>query len=85
MFVLAASPEQIELFESRVRPVLANDCYACRCDRIKSPFGGFRLDSREAAINGSDLGPVLAPGKPDQRKVMAMLRGEPVLMPGTET
>ena len=82
---LAASPEQIEFFETRVRPVLANHCYECRWDRIESPFGGFRLDGREAAIKGSDSGPALVHGKPGQSRVMAILGGEPVLMPCTGT
>lgn len=73
-----ASPEEIEFFEGRVRPALANYRHACHPDRIEPPFGGFRLDSREAAFNGSDSRPALVPG---WNTVMAMLRGEPVLMP----
>ncbi len=78
-----ASAEQIEFFESKVRPLLADHCYACHSDRIETPFGGLRLDSRDAAIKGGDSGPALVPGKPGQSKLMAMLRGEPVLMPPT--
>lgn len=39
-FVLAASAEQIEFFESRVRPVLANHCHAGHCDQVEFPSAG---------------------------------------------
>ena len=78
-----ASSEQIEFFESKIRPLLAVHCYACHSDRVEVPFGGLRLDSRAAAIKGGDSGSALVPGNPGQSRVMAMLRGEPVLMPPT--
>ena len=79
----SASPEEIEFFESEIRPLLADHCYACHSDRIEVPFGGLRLDSREAAIMGGDSGSAVSPGKPGKSRLMAMLRGEPVLMPPT--
>jgi len=47
--VLAAepTPEQLEFFEQKIRPILANNCYACHTD---SALGGLRLDTRDAMI-----------------------------------
>ena len=76
-------PEQIECFEGKVRPLLADHCCACQSERIEAPFGSLLLDSRESGIKCGDSGPALVSGKPGQSKVVAMLRGEPVLMPPT--
>ena len=78
-----ASSEQVEFFEGKVRPLLADHCYACHSDRTETPFGGLRLDSREAAVQGGDSGSALVPGKPGQSRLIAMLRGKPLLMPPT--
>lgn len=38
-----------EFFETRVRPVLANKCYACHAD---NKLGGLRVDSRAGLLEG---------------------------------
>ncbi len=48
-----------EFFESRIRPVLATNCYPCHTN---SQLGGLRLDSREAMLKGGATGPALVPG-----------------------
>ena len=77
----AASAEQLEFFEGKVRPLLAEHCYACHSAKIETPFAGLRLDSREAILRGGDSGPAIVPGSPAQSRVIKALRGEPVLMP----
>jgi len=54
------TPSQVEFFEQRIRPVLANDCYECH--GAKKQKGGLRLDSRDGLKAGGDTGPVLIPG-----------------------
>ncbi|MBK9166438.1 MAG: PSD1 domain-containing protein [Bryobacterales bacterium] len=68
---LWASPE--DLFESRVRPVLASQCSACHA---KTRMGGLRLDSREALLAGGNTGPALVPGDPDGSLLVQALRYE---------
>ena len=58
------SSEQIEFFESEVRPVLAGQCYSCHSSEIETPFAGLRLDSREAILKGGDSGPAVLAGGP---------------------
>jgi len=50
-----------DFFENNVRPVLANNCYACHTN---SELGGLRVDSRDALLKGGKSGPALAPGDP---------------------
>ena len=40
----APTPEQVEFFEKRIRPVLAANCLACHGRASNPPMGGVRLD-----------------------------------------
>ena len=60
-----------ELFETKVRPLLARECYGCHG---QARMGGLRLDQRESALR------VIAPGQPDESRLMrAVLRTDPKL------
>ncbi|MBM4068989.1 MAG: hypothetical protein FJ271_08610, partial [Planctomycetes bacterium] len=45
------SPQAIQFFETKVRPVLIEHCFRCHGD-IKRPRGDLRLDSRAAMLAG---------------------------------
>ena len=75
--------EQAEFFETSIRPLLAENCYACHSASVATPFGGLRLDSREAMLAGGDSGPALVPGSPADSAIVQRLHGRPVLMPPT--
>jgi len=64
----AATPD---FFETKVRPVLANNCYACHTN---SALGGLRLDSRDAMLKGGGRGAALAPGDPDKSLLITAIR-----------
>src|SRR6478735_2883871 len=51
-----------DFFESKIRPVLATECY--KCHGAEKSKGGLRLDSRDAILQGGDNGPTLVPGDP---------------------
>src|SRR5438105_12825755 len=69
--------EKIEFFEARVRPVLANHCYACHTD---SKLGGLRVDSRVALLEGGKSGPAIVPGRPEESLlVKAVMHADPKL------
>ena len=55
--------DRAQFFETRIRPILANNCYSCHTDK-KS--GGLRVDSRAALLGGGDSGPAIIPGRPDE-------------------
>ena len=67
----AAGADTGEFFESKVRPVLANNCYACHTD---SQMGGLRLDSADAVQKGGKSGPPIVPGKPDDSLLIQAIR-----------
>lgn len=71
--VFAQPPEQIEFFEKRIRPVLAQDCYDCHSSRGAAE-GDLLLDSREGLLKGGSLGPAIVPGKPDQSLLIRAIR-----------
>jgi hypothetical protein len=68
------TPEQIEFFESRVRPVLIEHCYSCHSAQADRVRGGFWLDSPEALLRGGDSGPALVPGDPDASLLITAVR-----------
>ncbi|MHB1308440.1 MAG: DUF1553 domain-containing protein, partial [Limisphaerales bacterium] len=76
-FVHANEPvtaEQLEFFESRIRPVLVDHCHSCHsatADRIR---GGLRLDTREAWRKGGDSGPAVVPGDPEASLLIEAVR-----------
>jgi hypothetical protein len=60
---LAATPARAgdgaDFFETKVRPVLAEHCYACHSDASKKAKGGLRLDTPAGIRTGGDSGPVV--------------------------
>jgi mono/diheme cytochrome c family protein len=67
----AAMPAGVELFETRVRPLLAANCYACH---TQSAMAGLRVDSREALLKGGETGPALVPGDPEESALLKVIQ-----------
>src|SRR5262249_4077704 len=65
------SPQAADYFESKVRPVLAANCFDCHTDQR---MGGLRVDSREALLKGGRSGPALVPGDPDKSLMIEAVR-----------
>src|ERR1700722_19944979 len=59
-------PEVAGFFETKVRPLLAANCFECDSSQSKALKGGLRLDSRKSMMHGGESGEVLIPGKPDE-------------------
>src|SRR5262249_30689108 len=66
------SPEAISFFESKVRPVLVENCY--KCHGTSKQKGGLRLDSRAAILAGGDQGKVVVPGSPEKSLFVKAIR-----------
>ncbi|MFO1022784.1 MAG: PSD1 and planctomycete cytochrome C domain-containing protein [Planctomycetales bacterium] len=64
--------EQVQFFETGVRPVLTEHCQSCHGE--KKQWGGLRLDSREALIKGGDSGAVVVAGKPGKSRLIKAIR-----------
>jgi hypothetical protein len=59
-----------DYFETRVRPVLAKNCYSCHTD---AKMGGLQLDTRGHAMAGGKSGPVIVPGDPENSRIVAAI------------
>ena len=64
-------------FESRIRPILANQCFGCHSTAVAEPRGDLKLDSRDAMLKGGKTGPVLVPGNPDASLLLKAVRHSP--------
>jgi hypothetical protein len=70
----ALSATDLQFFETKIRPVLSEQCYKChshQADRIK---GKLMLDSHEAMLLGGNTGPAIVPGKPDESLLIQAIR-----------
>jgi hypothetical protein len=77
----SGSPEAVEFFERRIRPVLVEHCYECHSAKLEHPKGGLRLDSAAALMTGGDSGTAVEPGKPGESLLLSALRYESYEMP----
>src|SRR5262245_19003709 len=73
--------EQVEFFEQRIRPVLAEHCYECHAARSAKVRGGLLLDSRDGLRRGGGRGPGVVPGDPAAGLLLKALRYEGPKMP----
>ena len=70
------SPAGLQLFQDQIEPALRKHCYACHSAEAKQIESGLRLDQREGARRGGDLGPAVVPGKPAESLLIQALRHE---------
>ena len=75
----AVNPQQLEYFESKIRPILAGTCQ--KCHGPEKQKGGLRLDSREAVLRGGESGPVVIPGKPEDSPLIEAVNYRGLEMP----
>ena len=61
--IAAPTSQQIECFESKIRPILAQECYECHSTATKKK-GSLLLDSRAGWQVGGESGAVIKPGDP---------------------
>jgi mono/diheme cytochrome c family protein len=75
LFLWTARPAQADhpddFFESRIRPILVDHCYACH---TVSKLGGLQIDSREGLLKGGKSGPAIVPGKPEESLLIRAVR-----------
>ncbi len=58
------SAEQLDFFERKIRPVLAENCYECHSATGKKLKGGLQLDHRDHMLDGGDTDVAIVPGDP---------------------
>ena len=70
----AFTREQLDFFESKIRPVLAEQCFKCHSERGEKIKGGLVLDSRAAMLKGGDTGPAVTAGDPEKSLIIQAIR-----------
>jgi hypothetical protein len=68
------TPAQTQFFESKIRPILADNCYKCHSQQAEKVKAGLLLDTREGVLKGGESGPVIVPGNPDKSLLMKAVR-----------
>lgn len=82
--VMADDDRGIQFFESKIRPVLVEQCYECHSAKAleqKKLKGGLLLDSRQGVLTGGDSGPAVVPGKLKDSLILGALKHEDYEMP----
>ena len=77
----ASTSQQLDFFESKVRPLLATHCYQCHSSKAKRVEGSLLLDSRSAHLRGGDSGEAVIPGDADGSLLIEAVRYEGYEMP----
>src|ERR1043166_2536502 len=65
---------QIQFFENKIPPVLANTCYKCHSQQAEKVKGGLLLDTKEGVLKGGENGPVIVPGDPEKSVLIKAVR-----------
>ena len=62
-FAAGPAPDSADFFETRIRPVLANNCFTCHA---ASALGGCAWIAATGILKGGKSGPAMVPGDPDK-------------------
>ena len=82
--VVQDSQESLAFFESKIRPVLVEQCYSCHSQEAATKGklkGGLYLDSKEGLQRGGDTGPALSSKHTEESLILKALRYEEYEMP----
>jgi cytochrome c553 len=64
-----ADAAKVQVFESKIRPLLVNNCYNCHSADTNAK-GGLRVDDRNGLLIGGDRGPAVVPGEPAKSRLI---------------
>ncbi|MEW6303537.1 MAG: PSD1 and planctomycete cytochrome C domain-containing protein [Verrucomicrobiota bacterium] len=68
------TPQQLDFFEKKIRPVLADKCYKCHSAEADKVKAALFVDSRDGLLKGGDNGPSVVPGDPDKSLLIKAIR-----------
>ena len=68
------SRKDLELFETKIRPVLAKHCYRCHAKGAKRLKANLLLDTKAGMLKGGDNGPAIVPGNAKKSLLIQALR-----------
>lgn len=91
IFILLAAPaisnaedltaDELNFFETKIRPVLVRECYGCHSNKSGNVRGGLRLDTKELTVIGGASGPSVVPGDLDESLLYNAMTHQDFVMP----
>lgn len=75
------TPEQLQFFESKIRPVLVKECFGCHSNKSGNARGGLRLDTEALMHIGGSSGPAVVPGDVEESLLFNAMNHEDWVMP----
>ncbi|MCA9009604.1 MAG: PSD1 domain-containing protein [Planctomycetaceae bacterium] len=78
---LKLTADDLQFFETKIRPVLVQHCYECHSTTAAEAGGKLLLDSRDALLLGGEAGSVLVAGHPEASLIIQALRYDGIQMP----
>jgi hypothetical protein len=66
--------QNLEFFETKIRPILVQNCYKCHSAKAKKLKAGLYLDRKAGWEQGGENGPVIVPGKPEESRLITAIR-----------
>ena len=72
-----ADAKAVEFFETKIRPVLVEQCYKCHSEdaaKANKLKGGLKLDTKAGLLKGGDTGSAMTPGKADASLLLKSLK-----------
>lgn len=71
----AQTAADVEFFEKKIRPVLAERCYACHSASATNVMGGLVVDTRDGIRKGGASGqPSISPKQPEKSLLLAAIK-----------
>ncbi|HTU26030.1 MAG TPA: PSD1 and planctomycete cytochrome C domain-containing protein [Pirellulales bacterium] len=71
---IGRAEDDVEFFEKRIRPILANRCETCHSTAKGKTHGGLSLDSQMGWKKGGDSGPAIVPGNVAESLLIEAIR-----------
>src|SRR5262245_51875717 len=73
----SSDPAGVEFFESKIRPLLSENCYKCHSAGAEKLKGSLHLDTRAGILKGGESGtPVVTPKDPEASPLIVAVRYE---------
>jgi hypothetical protein len=72
---------RLDFFESKIRPVLVQNCYECHAADSKKISGGLLVDSRQGLLEGGESGPAVVPSDVTESLLISALKHDGFEMP----
>jgi mono/diheme cytochrome c family protein len=68
------TPDQLQFFETKIRPVLVENCYKCHSHNAEKLKGNLSVEFRDSLLKGGETGPAIIPGDPEHSLLIKAVR-----------